>query len=346
MKNTNCLEPLNPPNPLNPLKLSFAPMEGVTGYIFRSAHHKYYGGVDRYLTPFLVPNQNQKFSSRERSDLAPTHNQNVCVIPQLLTNQAADFIWAANRLEEMGYQEVNLNLGCPSATVVSKGKGAGFLARREALEQFLKEIYSEAEIAVSIKTRIGKDSPEEFGELLKLFNQFPIKELIIHPRTQQDFYKNSPRLECFLEAVRESKIPLCYNGDIFSVPAFEQTSARFPGVDSFMLGRGAVANPALPGWILGRKEGKEEARKRFLRFHGEIYDGYREILSGDRDVLFKMKELWSYWLSLFESPGRAVKKIKKAVRCSDYDAAVWALLSESEFNENGAFGSSGNQNKM
>lgn len=325
------------------VKLSFAPMEGVTGYIFRSAHHKYYGGVDRYLTPFLVPNQNRKFSSRERNDLAPDHNQNLCVIPQLLTNRSADFIWAADMLRDMGYQEVNLNLGCPSGTVVSKGKGSGFLARREALLQFLKEIYKEVRIAVSVKTRIGKDSPEEFGELLRLFNQFPIKELIIHPRTQQDFYKNTPRLDTFLEAVEESENPLCYNGDIFSVQAFEQTAVRFPTVDSYMLGRGAVANPALPCRILGQTESKEKSRERFLQFHGEIYAGYREILSGDRDVLFKMKELWSYWLSLFESPGREAKKIKKAVRCSDYEAAVQALLSESEFNENGAFCLNGNQ---
>lgn len=330
------------------LKLTFAPLEGVTGYIFRNAHHKYYGGVDRYMTPFLVPNQNRKFSAKERRDLALEHNRELCVIPQLLTNQAEDFLWAAKLLADMGYGEVNLNLGCPSGTVVSKGKGSGFLARREDLERFLETVYSKTEIPVSVKTRIGKDSPREFEELLKLFNQFPIKELIIHPRTQKDFYKNSPRLDTFSKSVRESKNPICYNGDLFSVPAFQAAADRFPKVDSFMLGRGAVANPSLPGRILeaaaksflsgenfSAQEGKEKARERFRLFHQEIYTGYREILSGDRDVLFKMKELWTYWLCLFDSPEKPAKRIRKALRCADYEAAVQEIFSDSEFHEAG-----------
>lgn len=335
---------------MNTLKLTFAPLEGVTGYIFRNAHHNYYGGVNRYMTPFLVPNQNRKFSTKERRELALEHNRKLWVIPQLLTNQAEDFLWAAKLLEDMGYGEVNLNLGCPSGTVAAKGKGAGFLARREALEGFLEKVYSESVLPVSVKTRIGKDSPEEFEELLKLFNQFPIKELIVHPRTQKDFYKNSPRLDTFLEAVKESTNPICYNGDIFSVPAFLAAADRFPEVDSFMLGRGAVANPSLPGRILKAAadlwpsdaellppEGKEKAKERFRLFHHEIYSGYQEILSGDRDVLFKMKELWSYWLCLFGSPEKPGKRIRKALRCADYEAAVEELFSDSEFYEEGIF---------
>lgn len=114
----------------------FAPMEGITGYVYRSAHHALFPHVDRYFTPFLQPNQNHRFASRERNDVLPEHNKGITLIPQILTNRAEDFIWMAGELEALGYDEVNLNLGCPSGTVVTKYKGAGFLAKRKSWIRF------------------------------------------------------------------------------------------------------------------------------------------------------------------------------------------------------------------
>ncbi|MBS5605931.1 MAG: tRNA-dihydrouridine synthase family protein, partial [Enterocloster asparagiformis] len=233
------------------MNLYFAPMEGLTGYVYRNAHRACFGGVDKYFTPFLSPNQNHKFTAKEEKDVLPEHNQGIPLVPQILTNRAEDFIWAAGEMKARGYREVNLNLGCPSGTVVSKYKGAGFLARQEALNRFLDQIFQEVDLGISVKTRIGIAAPEEFPELMEIFNRYPIRELTVHPRLRTDFYKNTPDWESFGYAVKESRAPLCYNGDVFTAEAFRSAAARFPSVGSVMLGRGLLANPALAGGVGG-----------------------------------------------------------------------------------------------
>ena len=180
------------------MRYYFAPMEGITGYIYRNAHHTLFPGIDKYFSPFLVPNQNHRFSYREMQDIMPEHNNQIQLVPQILTNQADAFIWTALELKQLGYEEVNLNLGCPSGTVVSKNKGSGFLALRDELDLFLDQVCSELQMKISIKTRIGKDSPDEFDELLRIFNKYPLEELIIHPRIQKDYYKNTPNTDVLL----------------------------------------------------------------------------------------------------------------------------------------------------
>lgn len=330
-----------------------APMEGITGYIYRNAYHKYFGGMEKYFTPFLSPHMNKAMTSREKNDILPEHNQGLFVVPQLLTNDSEAFCRAMMILNEMGYKEVNLNLGCPSGTVVAKGKGAGFLAqeRRENLAYFLDQIYNHSEkygMEISIKTRIGMESPEEFGEFLPLFFQFPVKELIVHPRVQTDFYRNTPNEEAFLLAVSQFDLQkksckqggkmltdLCYNGDIFSPKDFAHVSTVFPEVGSVMLGRGAIANPGLVEWI---STGRNSLDKKQLRsFHDEILSGYREIMSGDKNALFKMKELWTYLFILFPGCERQAKRIRKANTLDSYLSAVDLLFEEGKFCPESAF---------
>lgn len=307
------------------MKYYFAPMEGVTGYLYRNAYHGIFDHIDKYFTPFIVPTQNQKFSSRERNDILPEHNQGLTVIPQILTNRAEDFLLTAEKLKEYGYGEINLNLGCPSKTVVSKNRGSGFLIMQDELDRFLDEVFSRADFKISVKTRIGKVSPDEFYGLIEIFNRYPIEELIIHPRLQTDFYKNKPNMEVFRDAVRLSKNPLCYNGDIFTNADFEKFAADFPQVDRVMLGRGLIANPALAEEII---TGKGLDKERFSLFHDRILDSYRSVISGDRNLLFKMKELWVYMGCMFEDSARYTKKIKKAEHLADYERAVETLLRE------------------
>lgn len=310
----------------------FAPMEGITGYVYRNAHHRFYGGIARYYTPFIAPNQSRRLTSREMNDILPKHNQNIPVVPQILTNRAEDFVWAAGKIRELGYQEVNLNLGCPSKTVTVKNRGAGFLAFPKELDCFLGQISKELqkmELQLSIKTRIGRDNPEEFVELLRIFNQYPLKTLIIHPRVQTDFYRNHPNLEVFADAVKRSENPVCYNGDIFSWKDYEIFEERFPSANTVMLGRGLLQNPALAEKIeqkakdggVGKADTSEEVR-RLKDFHDAVLAGYREAIPGDRNVLFKMKELWSYLGCRFEGGERLLKKIKKATRMEDYKLAA------------------------
>ena len=309
----------------------FAPMEGLTGYIYRNAHNAFFNNIDKYFSPFIPANQSEKFKTREINDILPENNQGLVLVPQLLTNNAKDFIHTSKKIKLLGYNEINLNLGCPSRTVVSKDKGSGFLSKKAELDVFLEEIFSQAVTKISIKTRLGKDQPEEFYDLIQIFNKYPIEELIIHPRIQKDFYKNKPNLKIFKEALILSKNPICYNGDIFTVNDYKEFSADFPSVATIMFGRGLVGNPGLISNITNNIK----LDKKLLKdFHDKIYEDYKKILFGDRNILFKMKELWFYMIPMFSDNAKYAKKIKKAERLYDYDEAVSSLFIEQDILEN------------
>ena len=342
------------------MQFYFAPMEGITGYVFRNAYHHHFGPADRYYTPFLSPNQNRRFTSRELEDVRPEHNRDIPVVPQVLTNRAEDFLWAADRLEEMGWEEVNLNLGCPSATVVTKGRGAGFLEDPGKLDQFLETVSDGLrgkEIRLSVKTRIGLEDPEEFAALLPVFNRYPMERLIIHPRVREDFYRNRPNWDVFAWALETCVHPVCYNGDLFSLEDIQAFRERFPRTEAVMLGRGLLAYPGLiqaardwldgvaagvpageaVGAAAGKGDGEAGYRARLGAFHQEVLEGYRQAIPGDRNVLFKMKELWSYLAFSFEGAEKPLKKLKKAQRMADYQAAAAAVLEDCPLAERPGF---------
>lgn len=309
------------------MRLYLAPLEGITGWIFRSALYKCFGGFDKYFVPFIRPNQMGHFSAREKKDILPAHNEGMYTVPQILTNKPEDFIRTAAKLKEYGYEEINLNLGCPSRTVVTKGRGSGFLAYPDRLDAFLDEIFEKCDIRISIKTRLGMEEPEEFYHLLEIYNKYPMEELIIHPRVQKDFYKNTANLKLFSEILPESRNPVCYNGDIFTPDDYERFVNLQPSVERIMTGRGVLADPALARRIRGGSAaGKEELR----RFHELLYAGYCEEMSGDRTILYKMKELWTYLAPRFTNYKKYAKKIKKAEKCPVYEKVVEELFENEE----------------
>jgi tRNA-dihydrouridine synthase len=305
----------------------YAPLEGVTGYIYRNAYHKYFSPMDKYFAPFIVANQQEVFKTRDIQDILPDNNIGIKLIPQLLSNNADYFINTSKRIKALGYNEINLNLGCPSGTVVAKYKGSGFLAKPNELDEFLDKIYTAGITEISIKTRLGKEAPEEFYHLMELYNKYPVKELIIHPRIQKDFYKNTPRLEIFQDAIEISKNPVCYNGDINTVADYEKIMHRFPKVDTIMIGRGLIRNP----YLIQALNGSNNVNKdRLKEFHDTLYGNYRQVISGDRNVLFKMKEIWGFMIELFTDNTKYFKKIKKSERAADYEEAVASLFREQE----------------
>ena len=312
------------------MRVYAAPLEGITGYVFRNAFNSCFGCVDKYFIPFINPNQHGHLSSRERQDVLPENNQGMYAVPQILTNCGEDFLRTAKKLSQHGYKEINLNLGCPSKTVVTKGRGSGFLAFPEELDRFLDEIFSKTELEISIKTRIGKEQPEEFQKILEIYNQYPMKELIIHPRVQQDFYKNHPNLDVFAAALENSKNPVCYNGDLFSCAEYETFTEQFPNVDTVMIGRGLLMNPGLTRQI---KTGKKLQKSELKAYHDQVYLGYQNVLSGDKTILFKMKEFWGFLAPTFTQYEKYVKKIKKSERLYVYEAAVEALFAEQELRQ-------------
>ncbi|MDO4292583.1 MAG: tRNA-dihydrouridine synthase family protein [Eubacteriales bacterium] len=307
------------------MRYEFAPLEGITGYIYRNAHQAFFPSMDAYYTPFLTPKKGKGFTAREKNDIAAEHNRGIRVIPQLLTNRPEGFLAAAERLAEQGFSEVNLNLGCPSGTVAAKKKGAAFLGEPEELDRFLEAVFRDCPLEISVKTRIGVEAPEEFDRLLPIFNRYPIKQLTIHPRVLRDFYKNSPRLEVFARAQAESENPVCYNGDLFCRADVERFSAQFPETDCLMLGRGMLINPML---VENLRENSRPEVSRIRAFYGRLAEDYREVLSGERDVLFKLKELWSWQGQLFEGAEKHLKRLCKTQSLAEYQAAAEALFAE------------------
>lgn len=300
-----------------------APMEGINIALYRNAHQDIFEGVDKYFTPFLVPNDGIRFRKKQLDDVKPEFNPNIHIVPQIMTNKAEDFIRTAEELSELGYREVNLNLGCPSGTVVSKKKGSGFLYYPEELERFLYQIFEKCEIGISIKTRLGRDETEEFYKILEIYNQFQMTELIIHPRIQKDLYKNPPKLTFLDSVIQESKNKVCYNGDIFSVEDCEDIQKRYPGLDSIMLARGMVANPALAREIKKRKQLEKGELK---EFHDRLYSEYQEKLFGDTNLLYRMKEYWYYMIQAFPDSKKYAKRIKKARQLDVYNETINELF--------------------
>ena len=303
------------------VKYYMAPLESVTTWIYRQAHAKIYGRLDKYFIPFLEPHEKRDFKTRELQEILPEHNENIYAVPQILTNRSEGFIKLAKALKDWGYEEINLNLGCPSKTVVTKGKGSGFLAKPEELNQFLTEIFDalSGEVKISVKTRIGKEDPEEFPALLELFNKYPMEELIIHPRVQKDGYGNVPRLEFYELAEKQSVNPLCYNGDLYTQEQIRDFTERFPGTERLMFGRGLLRDPGL---LYNEEKDPKETFEKFWAFHDLVYEGYQERNMGDRNVLFKMKELWSYQAYQFSEPERLFKVFKKAQDCKEYEQMI------------------------
>lgn len=305
--------------------LDFAPMEGITGAAFRQLHHRLFPGVDRYYTPFFSPTGDHCFTAREQRELFPEYNQGLFVIPQLLTKVPEDFLWAAGELHAMGYDEVNLNLGCPSGTVTAKGKGAGMLADPELLGRFLEAIFEEAPCAISVKTRLGLEKPEEFPAILEVFNRYPIRELIIHPRVRKDFYRHPVRTEAFGEALARSGNPVAFNGGIVTAGDCQQVMEDYPNIRAVMVGQGLVSDPFLAGRL---RHGAHSDRVLLREFHDELLEAYASQFGSRRNAVGRMKELWFYLIRLFEASDRLGKKILKAKTVEEYREAVHAVFQE------------------
>ena len=322
--------------------LYLAPLEGITTYVYRNAFKKYYGGIDKYFTPFLTASH---LKGREKREVHPDNNQGIEVVPQILTNDSSLFVTISKQLAELGYQEVNLNLGCPSGTVVSKGRGAGFLDRVTELDKFLDDIYDQLpDMKISIKTRIGVEFESEWDDILEIYKKYPIKELIIHPRLRNDFYDGQVRLDAYGNAMK-SVIPLCYNGDIVDIESYQRISSyieekakefSYPVKDIFMIGRGVIANPELPGMLKkidgemtfgSDVEAKEEIdRKKLRAFLGDIVDSYLVEMSNEKQVVMKMKELWTYLAKGLELDVKDIKAIHKTNRLADYKSVEQMIL--------------------
>lgn len=318
------------------MKYYFAPMEGITKYPFRRVHHSFFPGIDAYYMPFIVANQTMHFKQKELRDVAPENNAGVPAVPQVLTNKPDQFLHAVQMLAGLGYREINFNIGCPMATVVSKNKGAGFLAVPEKLDRFFEAVFegleakvsanrisSQNTLRISVKTRIGVENASEAVRLMEIFNRYPIARLIIHARRRVDFYKGDPDLDTFGEMFTASIHPVTYNGDLITTDDLIRLQERFPAVDSVMIGRGLIRNPAL---VREMKGGAPFTRGELEQYLDALFESYSEAFCEGNNVVQKMKELWFYLEEYFPENKKQLKRIKKAKTAAEYRTVVKELF--------------------
>ncbi len=301
------------------MQFYMAPMEGITDSIYRRLHHKYFPGVHRYYTPFFSPTVHRALTPKESRELPPADAIGAEVIPQLLTKVPEDFIWMAGVCRDLGYPQIDLNLGCPSGTVTAKGKGSGMLRQPDVLKSFLDEIFAGSPLPISIKTRLGFDNAEEFYHILEIYNQYPVCQLTIHPRVRKDFYTGQIHTEMFDYAADNSRAPLCYNGNICTLPQLDSLAKAYPQVDAVMLGRGLVGDPGMltPGGTTAEKlEG-------FLQ---ELLEEYAVAFGSNRNAMFRLKENWRYLFCLFRPDAKLQKRLRKATDLSEYKAVTQEIL--------------------
>ena len=288
----------------------FAPMEGLTDSIYRRLHHKYFPGIDRYYMPFISPTIHRSLTHKEDRELPPADSIPFTAVPQILTKVPEDFLWAAGVCRDRGYDEVNLNIGCPSGTVVSKGKGSGMLRDPAVLDRFLDEIFTGSPLPVSVKTRLGLEKSEEFPAILAVLNRYPIKELTIHPRVRKQFYDGTVDMEMFDYARGNSSNPLCYNGDILSPEQVRTLEDKYPEIQSVMIGRGLIADP---GMLSG---GTDKAA--LEAFMTELMAVYEVEFGGSRNAIFRLKENWGFLHSRFEGCDKLWKRLRKTTDAAEF----------------------------
>lgn len=311
-------------------RYDFAPLDGITRSVFRRVWHRRFGGADRIFVPFFSPTHHHIVTSRDLREITREGAEDLPLVPQVMTRLAPDFLWAAEVLEDLGYTEVNLNLGCPSGTVTAKGKGSGFLARPEELDAFFEAVFTSVRLPVSVKTRLGYQTPEEFPRLLEIFNRYPIACLTIHARVRPEKYKGPLHLDVFGEALRSSRNPVCYNGDLDTAADVEGIGSRFPALEAVMIGRGGVADPALFRKLRG---GPAATREELQAFTQELYREYQAFYGQTGTAAQRMREVWFYLIHLFADADRLNRPMRRFRTPGEYEAAEAAIFQELELRQ-------------
>jgi tRNA-dihydrouridine synthase len=309
------------------MKLSLAPIQGSTNAFYRTLIDEMFGGFDTYYSPFIGTTDPLKASKVLFKDLYPENNkESISVVPQLLGNNGHDFNYYADQIVQMGYSEINWNIGCPFPTVTKKKKGSGILEFPEMIETFLDEVCKHKNYDLTIKMRLGLTEFDEGKKVMELLNNYPLKAVILHARTGDQKYEGVVNLEAFEEQYNLCQHELIYNGDIFTVEDFNRIQKRFPSIDEFMLGRGALRDPFLASEIKGTAYSNEEKRQMIKTFHDTVLNYSIEKLSGDKHITDRMKEFWSYLSYHMDPTGKNMKKIKKCKTVAAYTDTAEQLI--------------------
>lgn len=309
-------------------QLISSPLQGFTDFRFRNAFNKYFGGIDTFYAPYVRLNGKLDIKASYQRDLLPKNNQNINLVPQIMTNSADEFLFVANYVQSLGYKELNWNLGCPYPMVTKRGMGSGLISEFERIDDILNRVHQESDIVVSMKMRLGFENSSEILDALPILNKYPLKSIGIHARLGKQLYKGGVDLMGFENCLKETNHTIFYNGDITSVDVFNEMKRQFPSISNWMIGRGLIANPFLPQMIKDNtNEFPTDYMDIFKRFHEELLNSYSEALSGDKHLIMKMYHYWEYFAIIFENYKKPLKKIKKSKTIKDYDVAVEEMFS-------------------
>jgi tRNA-dihydrouridine synthase len=309
-----------------------SPLQGFTDFRFRNAQNKLFGGIDTFYSPYIRLNAKMIIKASYERDLLPENNLDLEVIPQVITNDADEFLFVAKYVRELGYKELNWNLGCPYPMVTKSGMGSGLISNPEKINHVLERAHNESDIIVSMKMRLGYETTEEILDALPILDKYPIKNIAIHARIGKQLYKGGVHLDAFQQCIDNTKHKLYYNGDITSVAKFHEMQQRFPSIDHWMIGRGLISDPFLPTMIKNNTEEYPENKiELFNAFHDTLYAIYSESLSGSTHILLKMYHLWEYFSATFSDPHKVLKKIKKAQSIRNYETAVAEIFRNEKF---------------
>lgn len=308
-------------------RLVLAPLHGITNRVYREAYFRRFSGLDEAMAPFILSARSCGAKGAHFKELLPGYSERAPLVPQLLSNDAEGFLATARALAELGYREVNWNLGCPYPMVTGKGRGSGLLPRPDIIAAFLDAVCAATPLPLSIKLRLGLREAGELLALMPLFEPYPLVRIIVHPRVASQLYTGAVDLDGFEAAMGLTKHRLAYNGDITTPESLVSLQERFPGIEEWMIGRGALADPFLPARLKGLPESGRplETLEAFL---DDVYEGYSDTLSGPRHVLDKMKELWGYLGPRYPARMRLVKDIQGSKSAEAYRRAVNAFFRE------------------
>lgn len=304
-------------------KIHSSPLQGITDFRFRNAFQRFFGGIDQYIAPYIRVNGKQEIKPGNERDILPANNISSDLIPQIITKDAGEFLFVAKFVQELGYNELNWNLGCPYPMVAKRGMGSGLLSMPDKIDEILKRVYAETNIQVSVKMRLGYESPLEIFNVLPVLERYRLTNITIHPRIGKQLYRGEVDLKTFEECLRQTSHKIFYNGDITSVRSFREMKERFPAINNWMIGRGLIADPFLPAMIKADNPLYPEKRYEvFKSFHDALLSSYEEALSGPKHLLMKMYSFWEYFILSFPHTPKGLKKIKKARSLSVYRELV------------------------
>jgi tRNA-dihydrouridine synthase B len=311
-------------------KFYLAPLQGLTDWIFRESFTRNIGNFDKTFTPFIRTQNGDFYRPSQCNDLLPDNNLLQKPIPQFLGKDAASFQHFEQLCVTQGYTEVNINMGCPYPMVTGKRMGAGLLPHPDLLSNMLDEIFGATSLKISVKCRLGLESPEEFEPLIPIFNRFPIEEMIIHPRIGKQQYKGEVDLTSFARYAEQLKQPICYNGDILSISDLDNVTRIAPTIDRFMLGRGILQNPFLLAELQQQTLTTDEKVNMLQGFHSSLIENSKKKYSGDLHFLKRFEEFWSYHSKSFDNGHKIYKLVKKCKTLAQYETVVFQAIKEIE----------------